>query len=143
MNPDQTNTRATAPFHILAGEDLTGARSRLVVLTHNNGIAETKLPSANTDYAVYQLQEEGADADSVSIERFANHREFRVPLKGACNPGSLLVLADVATAADKGKLRALPAATGTYRVLAIARENGVEAQNVKCEAIGPFDVTVA
>lgn len=142
MNPDQTNTKANGPFPILAGEDLTGRRSRLVVITHDTGVPETKLPAANTADALYQLQEEGADTELVAIERFGPHRSFRVPLKDAVNPGDRLVLADVGTAADKGKLRKLPAAAGTYRVLAITREAGVADQNVLCDAVGPFDVVV-
>lgn len=140
-NPDQTNTRATGPFAILAGEDLTGKRSRLVVLTHDAGVPETKLPAAITNDAFYQLQEEGVDAALVSIERFGSHREFRVPLKDAVNPGDRLVLAAIA-GADAGLLRKLPAAAGTYRVLALAREVGVAGQNVKCDPIPAFDVVV-
>ena len=55
---------------------------------------------------------------------------MRVPLKGTCNPGDTLVLADVGTAADTGKVRALPATPGTYRGLAIAEEAGVDGQSV-------------
>jgi hypothetical protein len=44
--------------------------------------------------------------------------------------GDFRVLADVATAADKGKVRALPVAAGTYRGLAIAQEAGVDGQMV-------------
>ena len=57
-------------------------------------------------------------------------RTIRVTLKGACNPGDVLVLADVTTAADKGKVRALPATAGTYRGLGIAEEIGVDGQLV-------------
>ena len=41
-----------------------------------------------------------------------------------------LVLADTATPADKGKVRALPSAAGTYRGLALAEEAGVDGQLV-------------
>ncbi|MDD4175075.1 MAG: hypothetical protein PHN34_12620, partial [Kiritimatiellae bacterium] len=51
-------------------------------------------------------------------------------LKGTCNPGDVIVLADTGTAADKGKVRALPAAAGTYRGLGIAEEKGVDGQSV-------------
>lgn len=142
MNPDQTNTKPTGPFSVIAGEDLTGMRSRLVVLGNSAGTPIVNLPTANTALALYQVQDEGANGDRVEVERFASHREFRVPLKGAANPGDKLVLADVATAADKGKLRAIPAVTGTYTVLALAREIGVDGQNLKVDPIGPFSVTV-
>ncbi len=142
MNPDQTNTKSAGPFPVLAGADLTGKRSRLVVLTHDAGVPEVKLPAAITDDAFYQLQEEGEDTELVSAERFAPHREFRVPLKDAANPGDRLVLAAIA-GDDAGLLRKLPAVAGTYRVLALAREAGVAGQHVLCEPVGPFDVTVA
>lgn len=141
MNPDQSNCRATGPFPVTANVDLTGRRSRLVVLVNNSGL-QAKLPTANGEDAVYQLQDEGILGATVTIERFGAHRDFRVPLKGACNPGARLVLADTGTAGDRGMLRTLPGTTGTYRVLAIAREAGVEGQHVKCDPVGPFDVTV-
>jgi len=141
-NPDQTNTRPVGPFAVLAGENLTDKRSRLVVLTHDTGVAEAKLPAAITDDALYQLAEEGVDTALVSIERFGPHRDFRVPLKDAVNPGDRLVLAAIA-GDDAGLLRKLPAANGTYRVLAIAREKGEAGQHVKCDPVGPFDVTIA
>jgi hypothetical protein len=143
VNPDQTNTKAVGPFPVLAGEDLTAARSRLCVLTHDTGVPEIKLPTADTDDAIFQIADEGADGEIIHVERFAPHREFRVPLKGAANPGTRLVLADAGTAADKGSLRALPAVAGTYTVRAICREVGVDGQNVLCEAVGRFPVTVA
>lgn len=143
MNPDQSNTKAVGPFPVLAGEDLTAARSRLGVLTHAAGVPEIKLPTADTDDAIFQIQEGVADGELDSAERFGEHRTFRVPLKGACNPSTRLVLADAGTAADKGKLRALPAAAGTYTVRAIAREVGVDGQLLLVEAVAPFAVTVA
>ncbi|MBI3886150.1 MAG: hypothetical protein HY302_10520 [Opitutae bacterium] len=140
-NPDQTNTREVGPFPILAGEDLTGKRSRLVKVTHDNGVAETKLPAAITDDAFYQLQEEGLDTKLVSIERFGPHRQFRVPTKDAVNPGDRMVLAAIA-GADAGMLRKLPAAAGTYRVLALAAEKGVADQHTLVDPISAFDVVV-
>jgi hypothetical protein len=142
VNPDQINCRAVGPFPVTANVDLTGKRSRLVVLVNNGGNLEAKLPTANGEDAFYQVQEEGAATEQVSIERFGPHRDFRVPLKGACNPGARLVLADTAVAGDRGALRTLPAAAGTYRVLAIAREAGVDTQHVKCDPVPAFDVVV-
>lgn len=137
MNPDQTNTKRGG-FPVLAGEDLTGKRSRLVVLTHDAGVPEVKLPAANTDYAPYLLNEEGVDTALVEVDPLTTEKQVRVVLKGTCNPGDPLVLADVATPADKGKLRKLPVAAGTYRVVAIAEEAGVDTQHLKCRpsAIG-------
>ena len=57
--------------------------------------------------------------------------------------GSPTVLADVGTAADKGKVRTLPAVAGTYRGLAVAEEKGVDGQYVLCRPalIGPITVS--
>ena len=65
-----------------------------------------------------------------------------ITLKGTCNPGDVLVLADVATAADKGKVRTLPAAAGTYRVLGIAEQAGVDGQSVLARPAMVGNVTV-
>ena len=127
----QTNTR-TGAIRVLAGEDLTDKEGRLVVMTHDTGVPEVKLPSAITDLAVYQLNDGAADAELVDVEPVEPGRNIRAVLKGTCNPGDSLVLADPGTAADKGKVRTVPAAAGTYRVLAIAEEKGVDGQLVLC-----------
>ncbi len=125
----QSNTRV-GDVRVLAGEDLTGKEGRLVKLTHDTGVAEVLLPAANGDLALYALIEGAADAALVSVRPIQADRNVRLSLKGTCNPGDVLVLADVATAADKGKVRALPATAGTYRGLAIAEEAGVDGQLV-------------
>ena len=55
----------------------------------------------------------------------------------------VIVLADTGTAADKGKVRALPAAAGTYRGLGIAEEKGVDGQLVLFRPAMIGNVTVA
>ena len=70
-------------------------------------------------------------------------QNVRVLLKGTCNPGDTLVLADVGTAADKGKVRTLPGSAGTYRGLLIAEEAGVDGQLVLARpALGIGNITV-
>lgn len=138
----QSNTRV-GDIRVLAGEDLTGMAGRLVKLSHDTGVAEVKLPAANTDYAVYVVIEEGVDAALVAVRPIEAGRNVRVALKGTCNPGDVLVLADVATAADKGKVRALPAAAGTYRGLAIAEQVGVDGQLVLARPAMIGNITVA
>ena len=60
------------------------------------------------------------------------NRSVRIVAKGTGNPGDLLVLADGATvAADKGKVRKVPATAGTYRLVAIAEEAFADGQLVK------------
>ncbi len=138
----QSNTRV-GDFRVLAGEDLTGKESYLVKLTHDSGVAEVLLPAANSDYALFLVLEAAVDAALVSIRPIEANRSVRLVLDGTCNPGDVLVLADVATAADKGKVRALPVAAGTYRGLAIAQEAGVDGQMVLSRAamLGDIEVT--
>jgi hypothetical protein len=125
----QSNTRS-GDIRVLAGEDLTGMEGRLVKLGHDTGVAEVALPAANSDYAVFVLIEGAADGKLVSVRPVQSDRNVRVVLKGTCNPGDVLVLADVATAADKGKLRALPATAGTYRGIGLAEGAGIDGQLV-------------
>jgi hypothetical protein len=125
----QSNTRV-GDFRVLAGESLVGMEGRLAKLTHDAGVPEVQLPAANSDYALYVVLEGGVDAALVSVRPIEVGRTVRVTLKGNCNPGDVLVLADVATAADKGKVRVLPATAGTYRGLGIAEQVGVDGQLV-------------
>ncbi len=125
----QSNTRV-GDIPVLAGEDLSDKEGRLVKMRHDSGVAEVLLPTANSDYALYVLIEGAADAASVSVRPIEAGRNIRVRLNGTCNPGDVLVLADVSVAADKGKVRALPSDAGTYRGLAIAEEAGVDEQLV-------------
>ena len=140
---NQSNTRV-GDIRVLAGEDLTGKENRLVVMTHDTGVAEVKLPAANGDFAFYAVMEGGADAALVSVRPIEANRSFRPILKGTCNPGDVLVLADVGTSGDKGKVRVLPTGAGTYRGLAIAEEVGVDGETVLARPamIGNVVVTV-
>ena len=138
----QSDTRA-GDIPVLAGEDLTGLNGRLVVLTHDTGVPEVKLPTAVTDLAFYLLVDDGADAELVAVRPFEAGRNVRAVLKGTCNPGDVIVLADTGTAADKGKVRTLPAAAGTYRGLGIAEEKGVDGQAVLFRPAMIGNVTVA
>ncbi len=141
MFPSQTNT---TPGDVVfpAGEDLSAKEGFLTVLTHDTGAPELKLPAANTDLANLIVVDPGADTEDVTVTPLTPGKQARVKLEGTCNPGDQLVLADVATPADAGMVRALPAAAGDYNVLAIAEEAGVDGQLVKLRGIGPITVTV-
>ncbi len=125
----QTNTRV-GDIRVAAGEDLTDKEGFLVKMTHDSSVREVLLPTANGDYALYVVIEGAADGENVALRPIEAGRNSRVKLDGTCDPGDVLVLADVATAEDKGKLRALPEDAGTYRGLAIAEEAGVDGQLV-------------
>jgi hypothetical protein len=122
MNPDQSNTKPVGPFSTLAGEDLTGKRSRLGVLTHDTGVAEVKLPTSNTALSLVLINDEALDTERVEVDVLVPGRTYRTTVKDAVNPGDRLVLADVGTAADKGKLRKLPATAGVYVDLGFAEK---------------------
>ena len=138
----QSNTRV-GDFRVLAGEDLAGKEARLVKLTHDTGVAEVKLPEANSDHVPYVLIEGAADAKLVSVRPMPGDRNVRITLKGTCNPGDVMVLADVATAADKGKVRVLPTTAGTYRGLGIAEQAGVDGQLVLVRPAMIGNITVS
>ena len=139
----QSNTRV-GDIRVLAGADLTGMEDRLVVMGQNAGVAQVTLPAANSDLALYVLTEDGDSGDLVAVRPLQPDRNVRVVLKGICNPGDVLVLADVATAADKGKVRVLPAAAaGTYRGLGIAEQVGVDGQLVLVRPAMIGNITVA
>ena len=138
----QSNTKV-GDFRVLAGEDLTGMEGRLVKMGHDTGVAEVTLPAANSDHAVYVLIEGAADTKLVSVRPVQADRNTRVVLKGTCNPGDVIVLADVATVADKGKVRVLPTAVGTYRGLGIAEQVGVDGQLVLVRPAMIGNITVS
>lgn len=145
MNPDQSGVKPLgSAFSVLAGEDLTGKRSYLTVLTHDTGVPEVKLPAAITEDALFLLNEDGLDAELVNVSPLVNGQEVKVKLKGTCNPGDNLCLAATGTAADKGKVRTVPGTTGTYRPFLKAREAGVDGQLVLATVFhGLPSVTVA
>ena len=128
---------------MLAGEDLTGKEGCLVRMGHDTGVPEVTLPAANSDLALYILMEDGADGKLVTVRPVQPDRNVRLILKGTCNPGDVMVLADVATAADKGKVRVLPVAAGTYRGLGIAEQVGVDGQLVLVRPAAIGNVTVS
>lgn len=142
MFPSQTNT---TPGDVVfpAGEDLSESEARLAVLSHDSGSPEVRLPSANTDLANLIIVDTGEDGEDVTLRPLTPGKQSRVRLDGTCNPGDELVLADVATADDKGKVRAIPSDAGDYVVLAIAEEEGVDGQTVKVRGIGPINRTVS
>lgn len=126
----QSNTKI-GDIVIVAGEDLSNKEGYLVEIRDDSGTAKAYLPNSNDDYALYAIIDGGAaSGDRVVLRPLSSDRNFRIELEGACSPGDVLVLADTATAEDKGKVRALPAAADTYRGLALAEETGLDGQLV-------------
>lgn len=128
---------------LTAGEDLTDKEQYLVKIANDSGSPVALLPEANDDYALYIVSSDGDIDENVDLIPLESGKNYRVVLKDTCNPGTVLVLADVATPADKGKLRALPAAPGTYKGIGIAEEAGVDGQEVKFRHFGIGNITVS
>jgi hypothetical protein len=126
----QSNTRV-GKFSVLAGEYLTDKEGYLVKMTHDTGVPEVKLPAAITDITPYVVGDGAADTQLTEVIPLEQDRTVRLKLKGTCNPGDQLVLAAIA-GSDAGMVRLIPTAGGTYRVIAIAEEAGVDGQLVLC-----------
>lgn len=101
---------------------LIGFEGHLVKVGNDNGTLIAALPTSITDETPFFIVNVNS-ATEVEVAPFTAEGNHRIKLKGTCNPGDLLVLADPATAADRGKLR-----TGTGLIKAVAEEIGVEGQ---------------
>lgn len=142
--PSATQTNVIKGDHVLpAGADLTGMEGRLAVIGNSSGVAVANLPAAITADVTGVITEGAAAGANVTLRPFCGNRNMRAVLKGTCNPGDRLTMADPTTAADKGKVRTVPSDVGTYIVVGIAEEIGVEGQHVKLRPYGPMSVTVS
>lgn len=127
----QSNTHE-GDILVTANEDLSTYADVLVAPYNSSGQLVVTRPAANNDYAVYVLVYGVALNGKATVRPLNPNRTVRVTAKGAGNPGDLLSLADgVTTAADKGKVRKVPATTGTYRLVGIAEEAFVDGQLVR------------
>ncbi len=127
----QSNTHE-GDILITANEDLSSYADVLVAPYNSSGSLVVTRPAANNDYAVYLLVYGAASGGKATVRPLNPNRTMRGAAKGAGNPGDLLVLADgVTTAADKGKVRKVPATSGTYRLVGIAEEAFVDGQLVR------------
>lgn len=138
----QTNVMA-GDFPIAAAADLTGMEARLAVLGNSSGTPVVNLPSATTDDVTGVIIEGAASGSNALVRPFNPEKQARIELKGTCNPGDRLCMADPSVEADKGKVRTVPTDAGTYIVIAKAEEAGVDGQHVKLRPHGPFSVTVS
>jgi hypothetical protein len=112
----QSNTQQ-GPRVFATASSLSGLEGLLVKLVNASGVAQVALPGGIADVCPYLVHDGGFAASgsvggpSAAVWPLAPDRNFRVALKGACNPGDTLCLADPAAngGADAGKVRALPA----------------------------------
>ena len=138
----QTNVQA-GDYPVTAGEVLTDMEARLAMIDNSSGEPVAKLPAAVTDDVTAVITEGAASGSPATLRPLTPAQQARVILKGACDSGDRLCMADPATPADKGKVRTVPEANGTYIVVAIAEETGVDGQHVKLRPYGPLSVTVS
>jgi fructose-specific component phosphotransferase system IIB-like protein len=130
METIQSNTKQGL-FHVNAGENLTGKEGYLVKAADAGSVLEVLLPTDVADITPY-IVEEGATLDSNCVVRpLIQGEQVRFVAKGTGSAGALLTHAAPATAADKGKLRTVPATADTYCIIAIAEEDFVDGQYVK------------
>jgi hypothetical protein len=122
--PTQSNTQAGA-IPMVAAADFTGLEGRLVKLG-STGLVAVAAIADRTPYLVVEV----LSTTKVVALPFSAERNIRVRAKGTGSRGAVLVNADPTTAADAGKLRAQPAANGTYHTQAIAEEDFVDGQLV-------------
>lgn len=125
MYPSQTNTKKGV-FVDRAAETLTDKEGRLVSLA----AAGVSLNASASVVQPYLLVDGGASGDPVAVLPLTPEQPVRIPLVGTCAKGDTLVVADPTTAANKGGVRVLPAAAGTYGIVGIAEEAGVDGQTV-------------
>lgn len=127
MFANQTNTQAgDKPF--LAASDFTGLAGRAAKLSNSAGVAKLAAIAALTDIPTFLVVDDAASGLPVTGRPLDHAQNVRITLKGTCNPGDVLVLADPATPADAGKVRALPAGAGVYVQVGLAEEIGVDGQ---------------
>lgn len=112
-----------------AGEALTDLEGRVLALVNSSGSPVVKLPDAVTDFVSYVLADGGASGDDVEVIPLAHGQLIRARLQGTCVSGDKLVLATI-NGTDDGKVIKLPTSAGTYRLVGLAEESGVDEQLV-------------
>ncbi len=137
----QSNVKfGPVPFN--CGEDLTAAADHLAVLSHDTGTPQMLLPDSETALTLYLVLEGAAAGETGYFLPVTAAANVRLPLIGTCNPGDTLVLADPAVEGQPGKVIVLPEDAGTYRVVAIAEEAGIDTQLVLARPANLGTITV-
>jgi hypothetical protein len=123
----QSNTQQGAlPFP--CGEDLAGKSGYLVKGARNaGGKFAPILPTAIGDIPLFIVDEENTLGKDGTFIPLIPGEQRRIRLNGTCQAGDRLTLAAIA-GTDAGKLRKQPTAAGTYHLVAIAEEDGVDEQ---------------
>lgn len=124
MQNTQSNTQP-GPLSLATAADLTGKEGYLAELTSTGA----NLPNAVTDIAIYII-DDVSSSSLATLLPLSPDRNVRIKAKGTGSKGGILALADPGTAADKGKVRALPETGGVYFSPGIAEEDFEDGQLV-------------
>ena len=138
----QTNVQQGA-IVVVAGEDLSSKEGYLVELYNDAGTAKARVPTSNDVQQLYLLDDDGESGANVTLLPLESGKSFRIEFEGTGAIGDIVVLADTAVAGDRGKVRELPTAAGTYRGLGWLEEAAVDGQQalVRCSPQGNVTVT--
>lgn len=134
----QSNTQSGL-LPIIASEAI--AANLLVSPVNNSGTLNVQKPNDKTDEVLYVIQDAAVAAELVDCIPLSTERNVRATLSGTCDPGDQLVLATPNGTVD-GMVVKLPAVAGTYRLVGIAEEAGVDGQAVLFRPVGSRLVTV-
>jgi hypothetical protein len=109
MNPKQSNTQEGI-YALNSGEAMTGKESYLVKLSRKDAdTPEILLPTSNADECSFVVEDGGLIDANSDVRPLQADRNIFLVAKDAIQAGERVELADVSTAADKGKVRALRA----------------------------------
>lgn len=117
------------------------AAGRLVTLINTSNVLEAALPNSATDEMPFVCVDAAAEDENAILRPLTPGQSARVRLNGTCVPADQLVAA-TPDGTEDGKVIALPDAAGTYRLIGIAEEVGVDEQLVKLRPVGQRLITV-
>lgn len=126
----QTNVkRGLLP--LISAEDLTGKELYLVKAQDGGTEVSVLLPTAITDLALYVVDDGAASGSPSTVRPLETGDQLRLKAKGTIAGGAVLVHADPSTAADKGKVRTIPATGGYYFSPGVAEEDATDGGHVR------------
>lgn len=133
----QTNT-LEGNLPVTADEALTA--NLLITLKRNSGL-KAALPDSNTDEVPFVLRDTVAAGERADLIPLSPTRNARVKLSGTCNATDQIVLATPNGTVD-GMVTKLPSTPGTYRLIGIAEEDGVDGQILLIRPVGQRLITI-
>lgn len=118
-----------------AADDLTDMEGRVLAFTDAKTVG---LPTTATSVCLLILATAALAGGTCEAHGLLDGGQARLRLNGTCSAGDKLVV-DV-TSGNEGKAKALPATPGSYFMLGIAVEDGVDEQLVLIEPLPMLEV---